>query len=116
MNLFVTFRADNTLLAILTQLLDIGQQILTKENQIMTTLQEDVDKIALLTTRIGGLSAVIQSLIDRIITTVPGLTPEQQAMIDAIGVSVDQNIASFDAAVALNTPPAQPPTEVPPVV
>ena len=80
----------------------------------MTTLQEDVDKVAALTTRIDGLKGTIQSVVDRVMA-VPGLTPEQQALIDAIGTSVDKNIESFDAAIAINVPTAPPPASVPPV-
>ena len=115
MEVFLTIRADTTLLALIARLIDIGQQIIKKEDQIMATLQQDVDAIAAETTAIGGLTAFIQGLEDRV-AALPGLTSDQQAQIDAIFDSVTKNAATIAAAMAISVPPAPPPTAVPPVI
>jgi hypothetical protein len=115
MEIFLTIRADKTLLALAAQLIDIGQQIIRKEDQIMSTLQDDVDAIAAETTAIGGLTSFIKSLQDQI-TATPGLTAAQQGQIDTIFNSVTANTTAITAAMAINVPPAPPPQAVPAVV
>lgn len=102
------------MLALASRLIEIGQQIISKENQIMATLQDDVDAIAAETTAIGSLTVFIQGLEDKI-GALPGLTADQQAQIDSIFDGVTKNAASITAAMAIGVPPAPPPTTVPPV-
>ena len=116
MEIFVTIRADQTLLALAARLLiDIGQQIISKENLIMATLQDDIDAIAAETTAIGSLTTLVQALEDKI-AALPGLTSDQQVQIDSIFDGVTKNAAAINAAMAINVPPAPPPVVVPPVI
>jgi transposase len=114
LEIFVTIRADQTLLALASRLIDIGQQIIEKENQIMATLQQDVDAIAAETTAVGSLTTFIQGL-EAQIAAMPGLSSDQQAQIDSIFDGVTKNAAAINAAMAINVPPSPPPTVVPPV-
>ena len=104
MEIFLTIRADRTLLALAARVIDIGQQIIQKENQIMATLQEDVDAIEAQTTAIGSLTTFIQGLKDQI-AALPSLTPAQQAQIDGIFSGVTANTAAISAAMTANVPP-----------
>ena len=115
MEFFLTIRADQPLLALASRLIDIGQQIIKKEDQIMSTLQDVVDEVTAETTMIGGLATFIQGL-EAQIAALPGLTAAQQAQIDAIFANVGANTAAITAAMAINVPPAPPPVVVPPVV
>lgn len=103
MEIFLTFRADRTLLALAARLIDIGQQIIQKENQIMSTLQDDVDAIAAQTTAIDSLVVFIQGLKDQI-AALPNLTAAQQAQIDDIFAGVTKNSAAITAAMSANVP------------
>jgi hypothetical protein len=114
MEIFLTIRADNTLLALAAKLIGIGQQIITKEDKIMSTLQESVDAIAAETTSLGSLIALISSLQAQVAAT--GLTSDQQAQVDTIFANATKNAAAITAAMAINVPAAPPPTVVPPLV
>jgi len=114
-DILLTVRADKDLLALLARLISIGQQIVTKDTKIMSTLQDVVDEVAAETTAIGSLTAFIQGL-EAQIAALPGLTPAQQAQIDAIFANVGSNTAAINVAMVINVPPATPPVVVPPVV
>lgn len=80
------------------------------------TLQEIVDKVAAETAVDAGLSTLIAELLAKV-NSVPGLTPEQQAQINAIGDAVEANMATVTAAIAAGTAGLTPSADpVPPVV
>jgi len=116
MEIFLTLRADKTLLALADRILNVGRQILEKENQIMATLQEAVNAIAEETTADASIITLLTQLHDLVVAGTTGLTAEQQAKIDTIFSGAKANVASITAAVAANVPPAPPPVTVPPVV
>jgi hypothetical protein len=104
MEIFLTLRADPTSLSMAWQLLEIGQRLLEKGTLLMATLQEDLDAVRAQTTELKSLDVLIQALIARV-NAVPGLTPEQQAAIDAIGQGIIGNAAVI-AAMKANIPAA----------
>lgn len=114
MEIFHTLRADPTLLARLDRLMEIGQQIIQKENQMAHTLQELVDAVAAETTDIGSLKTFIQGLQDQISGI--GLSADQQAKVDKIFDNVATNDAAVVAAMAINVQVIPVPVSVPPVV
>jgi hypothetical protein len=79
-----------------------------KVDQIMSTLQDILDELAVETTDIGKLTVIITNLEGQV-SGVPGLTPAQQTQIDTIFADVKANTDSIVAAMG-------PPVVVPPVV
>jgi hypothetical protein len=100
---FLTIRVDATLLAVLTQLVNVGQQILAKETLLMSTLDDDIAAIAAQTTAVASLTTFIQGLQAQIAAL--GLTPAQQAQVDAIFTNVTANTAAISAAMVANVVP-----------
>ncbi len=65
----------------------------------MATLQDLVDDVAAEATQLGMLTAFIDNLKAQI-AAIPGLTPEQQAQIDAVFAGMKSNDAVIAAAMA----------------
>jgi uncharacterized coiled-coil protein SlyX len=87
-----------------------------KVQKMSATLQQIVDEVATQKTVVDGLQAFVDGLRAQI-GGIPGITPEDQAKIDAIFSAVDANTQTVSKALLVNTPPAPVPTgPVPPVV
>ena len=96
-------------------------EISEKEEQLMSTLQDVLDALAVEDTDIGKLTAFISSLESQI-SAVPGLTSAQQAQIDTIFSDVNKDTATIVTAMQPVTPSASgtfapvPPIVLPPIV
>src|ERR1017187_9337246 len=118
-------------LNVVERLISQLSQVSDKETQLMSTLDDDIAAIAAQTTVIGSLTTFITSLEDQIKAL--GITPAQQAQIDAIFSNVTANTTAISAALVQNvaatphapaglhdpvippvTPPAPPPLPTPP--
>jgi chromosome segregation ATPase len=103
-------------IAALSEQITAQSKLINKEFRMSDrTLQEIVDKVAAETAVDAGLSTLIAELLAKI-NAIQGLTPEQQAQINAIGDAVEANLATVAAAVAAGTAGLTPTTEpLPPV-
>ena len=119
-------------LNVVERLISQLSQVSDKETQLMSTLDDDIAAVAAQTTAVGGLATFISSLENQIKAL--GITPAQQAQIDAIFANVTANNAAIaaalvqtsaapaDAPVGHNpvvtpvTPPEHPPLPTPPVM
>lgn len=84
--------------------------------RIMATLAEALELIKSNDDRLDSINALIVQLREQI-AQIPGLTPEQQAQIDAIMTEAQESKAKIDAALNTNVPappvePNTPPEEV----
>jgi hypothetical protein len=86
-----------------------------KVDQIMSTLQDILDELAVETTDIGKLTVIITNLEGQV-SGVPGLTPAQQTQIDTIFADVKANTDSIVKAMGPVSPVVPGTTFVPPVV
>jgi uncharacterized protein YoxC len=78
--------------------------ILANLEKIMATLQEVLDDVTAESTAIDSVAALIQGLRDQINSA--GLSPADQAKVDAIFTAAESNKAKIAAALAANVPPA----------
>lgn len=77
--------------------------ILAKLEQVMASLDDLTADVAEETTTIAGLSTFIQGLKDQIGNA--GLTPADQAKVDAIFAGLESNKAALASAMTANVPP-----------
>lgn len=80
--------------------------ILQKLEKIMATLDDVLKDVTDETTAIASISTLIQGLRDQI--TAAGLSPADQAKVDAIFATAESNKAGMAAALAANVPPPTP--------
>lgn len=78
--------------------------ILANQEKIMATLDEVLQDVTDETTAIDSVAALIQGLRDQIAAA--GLSPADQAKVDAIFATAETNKAKIAAALAANTPAA----------
>jgi hypothetical protein len=103
--------------ALAEQITALSAQITGGFQMADATLQQISDDVAQETTLAEGITTMVTALLAKA-AAVPGLTPEQQAQINAIAASVETNNATFAAALLAGTPPVPTPPavdDVPPV-
>lgn len=76
-----------------------------KLKRIKMTLQEILDKVSAQKTIEDGIVQLIAGLKAQI-ATIPNLSAEQQAAVDAIGTALDTNTAELAEQLTANTPAA----------
>ena len=128
----LTIELGPATLNVVERLISQLSQLSDKETELMSTLDDDIAAVAAQTTAVGSLTTFITSLEDQIKAL--GITPAQQAQIDAIFANVTANTTAISAALVQNvaatphaptvahdpvippvTPPAPPPLPTPPV-
>lgn len=73
---------------------------------IMATLQELVDKVTVVTTKIGSIEELLYQIKAKLDEELAGeLTAEQQAKVDAMFVELTENVDKIDKAITDNTLP-----------
>lgn len=93
----------------LDQILQLLQQVITKENILMATLDQTLADVQAETTVVEGLATLTGSLKAQLDAVLAGqLTPAQQAQVDAIFAQVEANKQKLADAITANTPAATP--------
>ena len=71
----------------------------------MATLQETLDKVTELDTKVGGLITLFNGIKEQLDEVLAGnLTEEQQAKVDEIFAKAQEAAGEIDAALAANVP------------
>ena len=79
-------------------------RIIISQEHIMATLDDIVADVTAETTAIASVATLIQGLRDQIANA--GLTPADQAKVDAIFAAAEANKAALATALDANVPPA----------
>lgn len=99
MNIDVTLHLGQSFARRLDDLIYIARNFSRQQDELMITLQDIVDSVAMETTAVESLSVFVKGLMDQI-KAMPGITPVMQAQIDTIAANVEKNKAAITAAMA----------------
>ena len=90
----------------LDRIISLLNIIITKEVEIMATLEDLITATAQQKTVLDSLATYVHGLQDQIAAAVTGLTPTQQAQLDAVFTAVNANTQEAADAMVVNTPNA----------